>query len=905
MGRARNKGWKRTESLSKKIIIIALGGTLLSQPVVSLLPGNWNASIAEAADVAMAKATAPTLKLTSQGYVTAGAKRMDYLWTATRNGRAVTSEVHVIEVDLTNPYVSLNTMSGKNHTVGTRNSISNMTKESGAVAGINADVFVMSNEGAPMGVQITSGAFESSPSKLIGMYAFGVSKDRKPSIDNYTFDGLVTAADGATFTLDGLNQSAYGPDYGGNKYSHVDAMHIYTSAWNGAERPKNTGATPTEVLVRNGIIEQISIDLPVTGQAPVDGYILRTHGKAAKFVKEHLQVGQTITADYSLISSTTGAEVDPASFEMLIGGHTLLVDGGAASAFSRDVTGVSGSSYTSRSGVGYSKDGTKVYLITSEKYGSSTGLSLKELQQVMVQLGVYKGVNLDGGGSTTMVERPLGTNSLTLSHSTQTGTTQRSVSNGIGVFTSAPEGKLKGITVTGSNVVFLGQKTNFALNGYDTYFNPIKVDETQASWSANPAVGTFSGNTFTATKVGKTTISVKTGDVSAQYTMEVIGQDQIASISLNTAAGMLSPGSTLSVPVTVKLKNGRTYKLSGDSLKWEFIGFNGTMSGDTLTVNSVKAGVETGYAIGRYDGFPAMIPFTQGETVKVFEDFEKTAYPISSQVTPKEAVGSVSLATDLPGQTSAKALKLTYDFTNGTGTKASYAAFNSNGVSLSGSPSSFSLDVYSDQSKNWVRAELVDADGKVHFADVAKQLDWSGWKTINVNLSSLGMKYPVKLKRIYAVTLDSTQAGKAVAGIVGFDNMKLNYAPEVTVDTESKVEMIVGNTNATLNGKALKLDAAPIQLNGTTYVPLRFVTDALGGQLFVNGKLNKVGVLRGTKLLEMVIGEKGYVLNGVRQQSEVAPIIRNNRTLIPVRLFSEKLGFTVGYDAKVKKITIQ
>ncbi len=97
---------------------------------------------------------------------------------------------------------------------------------------------------------------------------------------------------------------------------------------------------------------------------------------------------------------------------MMAGGHTLLVNDGAAASFSRDVTGVSGSSYTSRSAVGYSKDGTKVYLITSERYGNNTGVSLKELQQIMLQLGVFKGVNLDGGGSTTMIERPLGSIAL-------------------------------------------------------------------------------------------------------------------------------------------------------------------------------------------------------------------------------------------------------------------------------------------------------------------------------------------------------------------------------------------------------------------------------------------------------------------------------------------------------------
>lgn len=903
MGKTRNSKGRRTESIGKKVLIIALGGTLLSQPIVSLLPGAWHSAIVNAAEAATA---ASSLKLTKQSYVTAGALRKDYVWTTTRGSKTVQTEVHVIEVDLTNPYVSLNTMSGKNHSVGQLNTILNMTKESGAVAGINADVFVMSNEGAPMGVQITSGAFESSPSKLKGMYAFGVSKDRKPSIDNYTFEGAVTAADGATFVLDGLNQSAYGPEIGDEKYSHVNTMHIYTSAWKGAERPKNTGATPTEVLVRNGIIEQISIGKPVDGQVPEDGYILRTHGKAAAFVKEHLQIGQTITADYSLISSSTGAKVDPAGFEMLIGGHTLLVDGGAASAFSRDVTGVSGSSYTSRSGVGYSMDGTKVYLITSEKYGSNTGLNLKELQQVMVQLGVYKGVNLDGGGSTTMIERPLGSNSLTLAHSTQMGTTQRSVSNGIGVFTSAPEGTLKGLTVTGPNVVFLGQQTDFTLRGYDTYYNPMTIDASQASWSTDPALGSFSGHTFTATKVGKTTVIAKSGDATTKYTVEVIGQDQIASISLNTSAGSLASGSTLSVPVTVRLTNGKTYKLSGDSLGWQFIGFSGTVSGDTLTVGKVKDGAKSGYAIARYDGFPAMIPFTLGETVKGLEDFEMPAYAITAQVTPAEVKGAVNLATDLPEQTSAKALKLDYDFTNGTGTKASYAVFKgSSGISLAGSPTSMTLDVYGDKSNNWLRAELADADGKIHLVDIAKQLDWSGWKTVKMNLSSAGMKFPVKLKRIYVVTLDSSDTGRSVSGSIGIDNIKLGYAPEITADSKSKVEMIVGQMKATVDGKALTLDSAPIQENGTTYVPLRFVTDALGGQLFVDGKANKVGVLRGSKLLEMVIGQQGYVLNGVRQQSEVAPIIRNNRTLIPVRLFSEKLGFTVGYDAKLKKITIQ
>ncbi|OME87151.1 copper amine oxidase [Paenibacillus sp. FSL A5-0031] len=891
---------RQSEGLGKRVIIVVLGGALLVQPLASILPSSWQTAVIQLAEAA----ADPTLKLSQQSFITAGAKRLDYVFQTTRGSSKVQTDVHVIEIDLTNPYVSINAMSGKNNSIGQLNTILNMTKENGAVAGINADVFVMGNEGAPLGGQIASGMFMSSPAKLKGMYAFSVSKDRKPMIDNYSFNGQVTAADGSTFPLEGLNQSAYIPETTGSNYSHVNMMYIYTSAWGGTERPKNSGSTPTEVLVRNGVIEEISIDKAIAGQAPADGYILRSHGLAANYVKEHLQVGQAINADYALVSQTTGAKVDPNSFEMMAGGHTLLVNAGAVAPFSRDITGVSGSSYTSRSAVGYSQDGTKVYLITSERSGGNTGVNLKELQQIMLQLGVYKGVNLDGGGSTTMIERPLGTNDLKLSHPTQYGTTQRSVANGIGVFTTAPAGSLKGISVSGANVMFIGQKSSYSLKGYDTYYNPFEVDNSSAVWSTEKAIGTFKGNEFTATKAGKTNLTVKSGAISTKQEIEVIGQEQIASLSIDTNAGVLAKGATISVPLTVKLKNGNSYKLSADSVKWEFVGFTASRNGDNLTVQSVNAGTSTGYAIARYDGFPTMIPFTQGEAVSTFEDFEKSTYPITSQVTPATTTGSVSLVSDFQGQASSKALKLDYDFTNGTGTKASYVVFNTNGRAIEGSPTSMTVDLYGDNSLNWVRAEFIDADGKAHLIDLAKQLDWSGWKNVKMNLSSVGMKFPVKLKRIYVVTIAEGQDERSATGSIGLDNMKLQYPPSVTVDSQTKVVMTVGKSAATVNGKAITLDSAPIVLNGTTFVPVRFVSDAMGAKLLFDGKTGQVTVLRGNKLMEMTLGKKDLILNGALQSSDITPIVRNNRTLIPVRLFSEKLGLKVGYDGKAKKITI-
>lgn len=890
-----------TKKLAVKTAIIVLGGVLIIQPVGALIPGVSSVLQIQTA----AAATANSLTKVSESYVTSGAKRIEYVWKATRNGSTATSDVHVIEVDLTNPYVKLDAISGKNSTVGTLNTVQNMVKESGAVAGINSDVFVTSTEGSPMGPQVTDGVFMSSPMQLTGMYAFGLSEDRVPSIDSYSFEGTVTAEDGSTFDLAGINQSAYSPEGGTSNYSHADAMYIYTSAWGGAERPKNSSTTPTEVLVRNGIVEEISTSGPLSTTPPEDGYILRTHGTAATFVKEHLQVGQKIEADYTLVSNTTGKKVDPDQFQMLVGGHTILVSNGAAATFSRDITGVSGSSYVSRSGIGYSKDGNKVYLITTEKYGDSSGVNLKEFQEIMLKLGIYKGLNFDGGGSTTMVERPLGQSGIALSHSTQYGTTQRSVANGVGVFTTAPAGKLKGITVSGSNVVFVGQSVDYAVKGYDTYYNPYTFDGTSTSWSVSSgSIGKFNGSTFTATKAGSGTITVKSGSVTANYKVEVIGKDQIASLKIDTAAGVLSKGAQVSVPVTITLKDGKSYELTGDSLTWEFIGFNAKQTGNTLTVSSVDEDTTTGYAIGRYDGFGTMIPLTEGQGETVFEDFESVGYLISSQVTPADTTtGSVKLVSGLGGQTG-KSLQISYDFTAGTGTKASYAVFNTTGRTVSGSPTAMSVDVYGDNSLNWARAEFIDANGKSYLVDLAKQIDWTGWKTVTADLSSYGMSYPVKLKRVYVVTTADGQDERAASGSIAIDNIKMTTPVTVPASSSSKIQMTLGQKAATVGGKAYTLDVAPISLNGTTYVPIRFISDAMGGTVKWDNSLKRITVLRGSTMLDMVIDKKEINVNGVLSEASVAPIVRDGRTLVPIRLVSENLGLKVGYENKTKKVTI-
>jgi hypothetical protein len=290
----------------------------------------------------------------------------------------------------------------------------------------------------------------------------------------------------------------------------------------------------------------------------------------------------------------------------------------------------------------------------------------------------------------------------------------------------------------------------------------------------------------------------------------------------------------------------------------------------------------------------------------MFETFEKPAYAITFSGLPSGTTGTVQMLKDVPGKESSQVLDLIYDFTQGTGDRFAYANLNAagGGVSFSGSPSAMTLDVLGDASMNWLRAEFVDANGKIVRADIARNIDWSGWKTVRVDLAAAGLKGPGKLTKLYVVNLQEDQDERALQGEVMFDNIAFQYPPKPFKAVKPKIVMQVGKTTATVDGKQAKLPAAPFMLNNVNYLPLRFVTETLGATIYWDNSAKRVTVLRGDTMLELWAGSTEITVNGVRQKALAAPILRNNSTYVPVRVVSEQLGQTVDWDGKTKTITI-
>ena len=99
---------------------------------------------------------------------------------------------------------------------------------------------------------------------------------------------------------------------------------------------------------------------------------------------------------------------DRGRLRTVIGGWPrLIVHGRSVAAQADSVEGTFprfSSTRHPRTAVGFSADSSKLFLVAVDgRRESDSGMTLVELAQLMLDLGVYEGMNFDGGGSTTMV----------------------------------------------------------------------------------------------------------------------------------------------------------------------------------------------------------------------------------------------------------------------------------------------------------------------------------------------------------------------------------------------------------------------------------------------------------------------------------------------------------------------
>lgn len=136
---------------------------------------------------------------------------------------------------------------------------------------------------------------------------------------------------------------------------------------------------------------------------------------------------------------------------------------------------------------------------------------------------------------------------------------------------------------------------------------------------------------------------------------------------------------------------------------------------------------------------------------------------------------------------------------------------------------------------------------------------------------------------------------------------------EVVIKSNFKGKTIVlevGSKYMYVNGQKQEIDPGKgtvvIIKNGRTFLPIRAVIEAMGGEVEWDQYDKKVSIYLKNNKIYLWIGEKIAKVNGVNKESDVAPYISDsNRTMLPLRFIVENLDCEVEWDGVTKRVTIK
>lgn len=118
-----------------------------------------------------------------------------------------------------------------------------------------------------------------------------------------------------------------------------------------------------------------------------------------------------------------------------------------------------------------------------------------------------------------------------------------------------------------------------------------------------------------------------------------------------------------------------------------------------------------------------------------------------------------------------------------------------------------------------------------------------------------------------------------------------------------EIRLKAGSEQVVINGQTLTVEK-PYEANGTTLVPLRVITVAFGSKLSWDSKTQTIGLSYAGHGIILKIGSLEATKDEEKVLLNVAPQIKNDTTMVPIRFISENFGGKVHYDPATKEIVI-
>jgi len=142
--------------------------------------------------------------------------------------------------------------------------------------------------------------------------------------------------------------------------------------------------------------------------------------------------------------------------------------------------------------------------------------------------------------------------------------------------------------------------------------------------------------------------------------------------------------------------------------------------------------------------------------------------------------------------------------------------------------------------------------------------------------------------------------------------IEANYAPGLNQFKKDRQQYLIYGSepyrdriSVFVDGVEVNFDTEPyIDSHNRLMVPLRAIAEALRAQVDWNPQTRVVTVTKPGKKVVFTINKTLAVVNGASKRMDTVPVIKNGRTLVPVRYIGEYLGATVNWNAASRTVTI-
>lgn len=303
--------------------------------------------------------------------------------------------IHVLEIDLREPTVQIESFRLQRLVRTTTQASANEREGKHVVAAINADFFSFQT-GWPLGIQVMRGKLIHAAPTSRSHLAF--DRKNKPLIEQFSFQGWISTKQGDRFPIDRVNEPRA-----------QNRLTLYTAEWDTLLAVSSGDVVLHARLVgttwRIGdTLKVVAMSLQSEPPSQLDYHdvaLLITDLETKLKLQPKLRMRDTLALYLGLSPRFTGIQ------EVVGGAGRLLREGIFDSTAIIKSERLASNFLTTRhprTFVGFDRDTTKLFLCTVDgRQEFSIGMSFQEMADFLLSIGVWNAINLDGGGSTTMV----------------------------------------------------------------------------------------------------------------------------------------------------------------------------------------------------------------------------------------------------------------------------------------------------------------------------------------------------------------------------------------------------------------------------------------------------------------------------------------------------------------------